>query len=128
MPDFDVTIKGLQQAMDANVRAIAALQPSGELGRAIRDVTVELARYKTAITHVDTGAYRASTRMEVTNLRGRIYIDPTAYNPRSRQLVTRYAPDEEARGGSHASFQRTLDERAQQAVSRVGAVIAGIRL
>lgn len=116
MMDVDVTLKGVQKAQDENVRRIAALRPSGAAGRMVRDTTAELHRYTVAITHVwkyKGGGLKASHRMQVRGLEGRIYIDPTAVNPRGQRPVD-YGPHEHARGGSHAFYARTIAERGPQ--------------
>lgn len=127
---FDVTlsIKGIQQAQAANNRVIAELQPSGALGRAVQYGVTTAHRYAVGVTHVDTGALRASHRMEVTGLRGRVYIDPSARNPRSRQRTETYGPYEHERGGEHAFYQRTIDEQgASIEQAMMGLVKLGIR-
>jgi hypothetical protein len=114
-------ITGLQEALYDNQKRIAALRPSSAYGRAIRDVTVRLQRYAIGITHVwpdKGGGLRASHRMEVKELRGRIYIDPGAVNPRG-QKPSIYGPYEEARGGSHAFYNRTVDEAGPGEVTAV---------
>lgn len=118
MSDFSLTIRGLQELNDLNVRTIAALKPASGLGRAVKFAVAEGHRYLVSIVHVDTGAYRASNRMEVEGDRGRIYVDPGARNPRSKQLVADYAPEEEARGGGHAAYARTVAEMNSRVLDR----------
>jgi hypothetical protein len=108
MLQINLTIKGLQEAQDRNLRLIAAMQPEGALGRAVQYATVEGFRYLTSVVHVDTGAYKAANRMALQAGAGRIYVDPGAHNPRTRRPVVEYAPQEEARGGEHAAYARTL--------------------
>ena len=123
----DMTIRGIQEAQRWNVRAIAALRPSGALGWAIVWGTAAAHRYAVSITHVDTGALRASQRMAVSGAQGRIYLDASARNPRTGQRTAAYGPVEEARGGSHAFYRRTVAEAgdaiakgmAQRVVSEV---------
>ena len=105
----DTTITGIQELQQANTKLIASLQPSGALGRAIQYAVIQADRYAVSITHVVSGALRASLRMEVDGLHGSIYIDPSTVNP-SGQKPFVYGAIEEARGGSHAFFQRTLNE------------------
>ncbi len=114
MFDVKLSITGLQQAQQRNLRAIAALSPSGALGRAIKLGTVEAHRYAVAITHVDTGSLKASHRIELTNDRGRVFIDPAAVNPRRGRPVEDYAIWEHRRGGTHAFYERVVSERGQQ--------------
>ena len=120
--DVSVTIVGLQEAQDANLRAIAALRPGGAIDEAIREVTLRAHRHLVAVTHVDTGAYRAAHRIKMTKDRGVIFVDTGARNPRSGRRVVEYAPIEEARGSSHAAYARTEAEMGAAALD------AGIRL
>lgn len=113
-----IGITGIQQAQEWNLRAIAALKPSGAYGRAIRDIVTMLHRYEVAITHVDTGALRASHRIEMNGLRGRIYIDQLARNPRTGTKTSVYGEVENARGGEHAFGARTVKEAAPQVVAQ----------
>lgn len=108
------SIQGLQQAQAANLRAMAAVSPNGGLGRAVQYALVSAQRYETSIVHVDTGALRASQRIEYSGTRGTIYTDPSAINPRSRRRVIDYAAVEHNRGYPHNYAQRTVDERGDQ--------------
>jgi hypothetical protein len=109
--DVNLTITGIQEVQRANLQAIAALRPQGAFGRAIIYAATAAHRYAVAITHVDTGSLRASHRVEVKGTRGRIYIDPNSVNPRSRTRPVVYGVYEHQRGGSHAFYQRVVDER-----------------
>lgn len=109
MLEVKQTIEGLQELQDANIKLIAAFEPDGPAGEAVQFVTTGAHRYLVGVTHIASGAYRASHRMTVTNVRGEIFIDPTARNPKGK-LVQKYAKDEEARGGSHAAYRRTYEE------------------
>lgn len=103
------SINGIQQAQRWNLRAIAAMKPSGALGRSVQYATIEGHRYVVSITHVDTGALRASHRIWLGGLQGRIYIDPNAINPKGQRPYI-YGPKEHARGGAHAFYYRTYNE------------------
>jgi translation elongation factor EF-Tu-like GTPase len=107
-------IQGIQEAQRANMRHIASLRPTGALGVAIQEGTLAAHRYTVAITHVDTGALRASERVELEGLRGTVFVDPSTTNPRSGARPADYVMFEHARGGSHASFLRTYSEQASQ--------------
>ena len=100
-------IKGIQEAQARNLKWVAALKPSGAFGKAIKDVTVKAHRFLVMITHVDTGSYRASQRMEVKELEGRLFVDPSATNPVSSIRPSLYSISEESRGGEHAAYGRT---------------------
>jgi len=123
--DVSLTITGIQEAQRANLEAVAALRPSGAFGRAVIYAATAAHRYAVAITHVDTGALRASHRIEVQGLRGRIYIDPGSANPRSGQKPVVYGPYEHARGGSHAFYQRVVDEKGGEIGNRAMQMIVG---
>lgn len=105
-----LTIKGLQEAQRANIQEIAAVKPSGGLGRAVKYATIEAHRIAVTETDVITGSLRASHRMKVLSARGEVYIDPSAVNPRTRQRPVDYGPFEEARGGHHAFYANTVEQ------------------
>jgi len=121
-----MTIKGIQDAQRANVRMIAAVQPTGALGRAVRHGLARAHRYAVTITHVDTGALRASHRMAFAERRhsalGRMFIAPSAVNPHGEKPVE-YGPEEHARGGGHAFYQRTLDEQGRDLAREMGEIV-----
>ncbi|MCH8093069.1 MAG: hypothetical protein IH953_00605 [Chloroflexi bacterium] len=83
------------------------------LSWAIEQVGKDVLRTSGSMTHVDTGALRASHRMELSSkgktARARIFIDPSAANPRTGRRVAKYGFYEHARGGSHAFYGRTFD-------------------
>lgn len=113
-----MTISGLQEVQDVHLRLIAAFRPEGAAGRLLQYVTTALHRYATSVTHVDTEALRASHRMSFDSPENRasIYLDPSATNPRTGALTSEYGPVEEARGGTHAFYARTVQERGNQAI------------
>lgn len=94
------------------------------LGRAIQWGTAAAHRYAVSITHVLTGSLRASHRMAVSGLQGRISLDPRARNPRSRQRTAVYGPVEEARGGEHAFYRRTVAEAGRKIGQEMGQRVA----
>ena len=104
MADIDLTITGLQEAQAANIRRISMLGRGGPLYNLLRRSTVFAHSEAVKVTHVDTGALRASHRIEVTGIRGQVFIDQSATNPQSGARVRDYAGIEEARGGSHAFY------------------------
>lgn len=118
-----LTIRGIQEAQRWNLRAIAAMQPDGQFGRAIQYATTIVHRHAVSITHVDTGALRASHRIQLDGLRGRIYIDPSSVNPDSGARPAVYGAIEEARGGSHAFYRRTVNETQNFIYQRLGIMI-----
>lgn len=108
-----ISIYGIQAAQDAMLRGVAALKPSGALGRMVKDATLRAHRYVASITHVDTGALKASHRIEVSGARGQIYIDPSAVRSDGGRPAV-YGLVEHARGGAHAFYARTVSEAGQR--------------
>jgi len=124
MADYDwsnwkLTIRGLEEAQAVNRRRLAALRPDSDAGRAIQTVVQTLQGYAKTITHRDTTALQASHLGEVHGLQGRIFINPSAINPRG-QRPSVYGELEHARGGSHAFYDRTVAERGPAAQQEAG--------
>ncbi len=125
----EFSIHGIQEAQQRNLKRIAALQPAGEAGLAVRDALVALHRYAVSITHVGKykvggvfvggGSLRASERIEVNGLEGKVFIDPDTKNPRSKIPPVEYAVYENARGGEHAFADRTVNEIGEDVKNRV---------
>jgi hypothetical protein len=112
--DPKLSITGLQEAQAHNNRVIAALKPSGNLGKAVQYGTTAAHRYAVGLTHVDTGSLKSSHRMAINGRRGEVHIDPAAINPRSGKRTAMYGFYEHERGGEHAFYQRVVDEYGQQ--------------
>lgn len=123
--NVNLTITGIQQAQRANQTMIQSLRPISTLGQALKYGIVTALRYAVAITHVDTGSLRASHRGEIEGdgTRARIYIDPSAVNPRSHQLTSVYGIYEHNRGGGHAFYARTAQEAGPLIVQRMYQII-----
>lgn len=81
---MELSIKGIQEAQQANLKMIAAMQPSGALGRAVRYAALAAHRHAVPSTPHDYGALRAAHRVKVTGKTARIYIDPGATAPRRK--------------------------------------------
>ena len=116
-----ITIEGIEQVLERNQKRIAALQPEGKAGEAVRDAVLSLQRYAISITHVGQypggGALRSSHRAEVEGLEGKVYIDPGARSPRSKTPPREYGVYENARGGEHAFYDRTVSEQGPTVVA-----------
>jgi hypothetical protein len=125
MPEYraELSIEGLQELQAENNKMIAALRPGTALGRMLTLVVADLSRYAITITHVDTGALRASHRMAIYDDYGEVYVDPSATNPRSGVRTAVYGAIEEARGGEHAFYTRTVNERGASAMDRARAYL-----
>ena len=120
---MELTIRGLQEAQKANEKVIAAVKPRGALGRAVQIGTTRVHRYAVGVSHVDTGAMRASHRMEVRGLGGRVFLDRAARNPRGSKLTHEYGYYEHQRGGSHAFYLRTVAEAGRRILREMEAIV-----
>lgn len=108
----ELSIEGLQALQAENNRMLARLQNVDPL---VQLVAADLARYAVTITHVDTGALHASHRVQVVaRNRAEIYLDPGATNKFGQRTAV-YGAIEHARGGAHAFYARTVQERAEAA-------------
>lgn len=127
MSDFSAEIGDLEELQRLNAAMIAELKPSGALGRAVQRITLLAQRYAIDITHRDTGALAGSHRVDVQGHQGRIFLDPSASNPRSRQLVSRYGAFEHERGGDHAFYERTANEADRFVGEGVDIIVQGLK-
>lgn len=121
----ELSIEGIQEVQARNNRRIANLQPEGAAGEAVRDAIIALHRYATQITHVGKyaggGALKSSHRMAVEGLYGTVSIDPRSVSPRRTKTKARpvvYGLYENARGGEHAFYDRTVEEVGPQVTER----------
>lgn len=106
---FSLDIRDIQTAMRENQAMIQKLRSGSGFRRALAFALPAAHRYAVSITHVDTGALRASHRMGYLGAtRAEIYIDPGAVGPHGPPA--HYGPYEHARGGSHAYYDRTISE------------------
>jgi hypothetical protein len=141
-PGYDggpLSITGIQEAMEKNVRRIASLKPEGVAGEAVREAIITLHRYAVQITHVGRyaqsangkyswakppkparggGSLKSSHRMDIQGLSGIVSIDPKSINPLTRQKPSIYGVYENARGGEHAFYDRTVEEIGEQVSQR----------
>jgi hypothetical protein len=112
--DVNLTITGLQEAQQANLRLIAAMKPGGRLAGAVQYGAIEAHRYAVAISHVwiyRGGGMKASHRIAWNGgLEATISLDPSAVNPRGQRPAV-YGYYEHRRGGEHAFYKRTEVER-----------------
>jgi len=104
-----VKIYGIQRAQAAMEKTIAAVKPRNGLGAAVKGATIAGHRYAVGVTHVDTGALRASHTMQIRGAHGQIYISPSARRSDGGRPA-QYGPVEHARGGAHAFYARTVSE------------------
>ena len=127
--DPKLTIRGIQKLQRANAKMINALKPEGARGRAVQYGLTEGHRYAVTITHVDTGALRASHRMKYEvgggRAEGSIYIDPTTRNPVTNAYPSIYGVYEHGHGGTHRFYERVIEERGKRISDGMIGVITG---
>ena len=87
---MELSIKGLQEAQQGNLQMVRAMRPGGALGRAIQYAGLAMHRHVVPSTPHRYGALRAAHRVENRPLHARIYIDPGARAPRSKQRPAVY--------------------------------------
>lgn len=118
-------IKGIQEAQEHNLRLIASMQPRGAADRGVHKMVISAHRAAVVLTHVDTGALRASHRMSPPSRGvGVLALDKTARNPRSGIATAVYGEYEHNRGGSHAFYDRTVNEFGDQILTLGALTIA----
>jgi hypothetical protein len=130
--DVKLTLEGIQEVQQRNLRRIAALQPEGAAGEAVRDALIALQRYAVQITHVGKyvggGALKNSHRIRYEGgTEGEIYIDPSSVSPRRttrKAKPVEYGVYENARGGEHAFYDRTVAEVGPAVSQRAARAIA----
>lgn len=125
MSDITVRAQGIEQAKQMLRRAERAVTPRGALGTGIRKGLTLLQIYAAGITHRDTGTLSAAHLIQYASGKGYVYPSPYAINPKSRKPASYYGPFEEARGGSHAFYRRTVDAMEDRVVATVTDEIAG---
>ena len=126
MPDYmgqGLSIQGLQEAQERNLRRIAALRPEGVRGAAVQMGATRFHRALTQNTPWDTGALRASRRITFNSSvpRAQVFTSGNAYNPRSSTPPAEYDVYLHAqgfksglRGGIRASFPYTMQQQGPQ--------------
>lgn len=124
--DAKLSLEGIQEVQQRNLRRIASMQVNGAAEVAVKDAIIALHRYATQITHVGKyvggGALKNSHRMSLDGLEGSVYIDPSSVSPRrgaSKAKPVEYGIYENARGGEHAFYDRTINEIGETVKQRV---------
>ncbi len=100
--------EGMEEVKRALDEAARIAQRGGALEKSAAFAARRAYYYVRSITHVDTGALKASHVIEQHGLKAYVYPSPAVINPRSGKRVTDYAFYENRRGGSHAFYTRML--------------------
>ena len=124
-----ISIEGLQKAQRANLQMIAALRPTGSLGRALKYASLAAHRHAVAVTPYEHGALRASERVEAnTPYRWRIFIDPGAIAPRRDERPAVYGARLHQQGLIPGKRPGTIRAFFQYTVKRYGDQIGAAAL
>ena len=118
-----MNVEGLREAQEALRRAERYVSGAEGMQRVIGEAAMRAHRYAVSITHVNTGALKSAHRMRLGSRHAEIYIDPGARNEYGDR-PSQYGPIEEARGGSHAFYRRTIDEAGPDIVRQAQADMA----
>jgi hypothetical protein len=125
-----ISLRGLKSLQRANQQLAIAVKPKGGLGRAIQLATVDAHRHAIWNTPWDTTVLRHSHRVEVKGAKGRIFIDPAAFNVARGRKPAVYGAELHThgmrpgrRGGVRAFYQYTVEhdgpEIASKAIKRM---------
>jgi len=128
-----LSIKGLQEMQQRNLRRIATLKPEGVRGQAVQMGATRFHRALTKNTPWDTGALRASRRItfNMSVPRAQIFTSGGGYNPRSSTPPAEYDVYLHAmghkrglRGGWTDSFPHTMQQQGPKILDDMAAMIA----
>lgn len=119
---FEVRVTGFYKVKEA----LTMLSYKGFYRGLLRDSLTSMLRglrdYAKMITHVQTGALAGAHRYEYDShsMRGWLYIDPRVVYAQGSTLrwPREYGVYEHARGGSHAFYQRTMNEEGYNVATR----------
>lgn len=100
------------QGFDEVIELLEGVNVPGQLGEVVEGTIVAGARFAAVITPVDTAAMQQAWTAQAQGLDGRVFVDPSAVNPRSGVAVTSYAPDVDERAG--------IMDKAFTFMSRIG--------
>lgn len=132
MSNVNLSIKGIQEAQEANLTAIAAVKPAGVAGQAVKEGSALAHRYAVYFTPWEHGALRAAhtIRLEGKGLRGRIYISPSAIAPRRKTRPSEYGAYLHAqgrrsglRGGIRAFYEHTWDVKGDEILRKMAETV-----
>ena len=111
-----VEVEGLKEAQDRLTRLAQRLGSGAGVEAIMARAMLRAHRYATMIVHVDTGRLKNSLFPRLSRAPNTIYAVV------GTNVV--YAPFEHARGGTHAFFQRTIDEEGAAIMAQVEADVA----
>lgn len=109
------TIPDIQRLTSQYTLAVEKMRPQSLMGRLVKRLIVRSHRHAVMITHVDTSALKNSHLMELDlkakEAFGRISISKRTRNPVHGERPSVYGIEEHDRGGSHAFYERTFNEK-----------------
>lgn len=106
------SLKGARAAQQKLGRWIVAVRPSGGMTKALKEMSVPMFRFVLAKTHVDTTALRSARLIKINfkELIATIFTNKSVRNPRTGKKPAFYDVFEQMKGGSHATYDRAIDE------------------
>lgn len=109
---FSIEISNIQDLQRRYLEMVYQVRPENALGRAVKRVILQSHRAAVQVTHVDTGALRASHIVDLVirarEIVGTLYISRDTVNPKHGERPFKYGIVEHERGGSHAFYHRTF--------------------
>ncbi len=103
-------IEGVEEVEAALAKAAEVAGKGNTLEQAAGFVARRAHYYMVSITHVDTGALKASHAIEQRGKMTVLYQHPAVVNPRSGKRPADYGVYENAHGGLHAFYDRTMEK------------------
>ena len=124
--DIKLELKGARAAQQKLAKWIVAMRPSGGMTKALKEMSVPVFRFVLAKTHVDTTALRSARliKMNFRELRSRIFTNKSVRNPRTGKQPAFYDVEEQARGGSHATYDRAIVEIGPAVITLGASIVA----
>lgn len=120
MADYSMKIQGFQEAMEAMLKATAAIKPTGAMGAAVKEALFMVQAYASKISHIWTSTLKRSHLIQYDGASGFVYPSPYNINPLSKKPPSFYGPIEESKGGDHAFYGQTVSQRGQAILNKTG--------
>ena len=102
-------IEGKEEVKAELDKAAKVASQGGQMQQAVGIASRRARAYAVEVSHVWTGALKASHTIEQTGAHAEIYPSPAVINPRTKRSPAEYGPFEHRKGGDHAFYARTMD-------------------